>query len=64
MQDNGILKASRFFPSAENPDQTVREIKKWLEQKGVSSFDPVALFAEQLDKVRGPLVDAVSSIGV
>lgn len=51
LQDNGILKARKFFPHSETPDQDVKSIKKWLESKGVNSFEPVALFAEQLEKV-------------
>lgn len=55
MQDSGILRASKFFPTVEDADKKVKEIKKWLETKGVNNFDPVALFAEQLDKVRPTL---------
>lgn len=30
----------------------IKEVQKWLKERGVSDFDPVSLFAEQLEKVR------------
>ncbi|KAJ3538611.1 hypothetical protein NM688_g6492 [Phlebia brevispora] len=34
----------------ENPDGKVREIKHWLQTKGVRNFEPVSLFCDQLKK--------------
>ncbi|KXN82677.1 5'-3' exoribonuclease 1, partial [Leucoagaricus sp. SymC.cos] len=32
------------------PDERVREVKGWLKAKGVSNFEPVSLFCDQLSK--------------
>lgn len=47
-----IVTSSELCPTAENPDQVVRDMHKWLKTNGVSDLDPVSLFAEQLEKVR------------
>jgi 5'-3' exoribonuclease 1 len=46
-----MAKASEVFPGAD-PDQQVREVKAWLNSKGVRNFIPVSLFCDQLTKVR------------
>lgn len=32
-------------------DAKVKEVKQWLQSKGVRSFEPVSLFCDQLKKV-------------
>ena len=32
-------------------DAKVKEVKSWLQSKGVRSFEPVSLFCDQLKKV-------------
>jgi len=41
-----------MFAHHDDPDARVLEVKKWLAAKGVANFEPVTLFAEQLEKVR------------
>ena len=45
-----MLKASEVFGGAD-PDGKVKEVKKWLQAKGVRDFEPVSLFCDQLTKV-------------
>jgi hypothetical protein len=33
-------------------DEKIREVKSWLKAKGVTNFEPVSLFCDQLSKVR------------
>lgn len=33
-------------------DQKIKDVKNWLQSKGVRSFEPVSLFCDQLKKVR------------
>lgn len=46
-----MVTSSELFPTAEDPDQLVKEMKKWLKQEGLVDLEPVSLFAEQLEKV-------------
>jgi hypothetical protein len=52
LDDNGddMARASDLYPPGE-ADAKVKEIKKWLGDKGVRDFEPVSLFCDQLDKV-------------
>lgn len=45
-----MAKASDIFPD-DKPDVKVREIKQWLNGKGVRDLEAVSLFCDQLDKV-------------
>ena len=47
-----MVKASDIFKNIENPDAKVKEIKAWLNTKGVRDFEPVSLFCDQLAKGR------------
>ena len=44
-----MVHADQLFQ--ENPDAKVKEIKHWLQTKGVRNFEPVSLFCDQLKKV-------------
>jgi len=45
-----MAQAAEMF-SADDPDARVREIKAWLNTKGVRDFEPVSLFCDHLSKV-------------
>ena len=45
-----MARAEDIFP--QHPEQKVREVKNWLNSKGVKDFEAVSLFCDQLDKVR------------
>lgn len=47
-----IVTSAELCPTAENPDQIIRDMKKWIKEEGFSDLEPVSLFAEQLEKVR------------
>jgi 5'-3' exoribonuclease 1 len=53
LDDDGdaMALASDVFSACRNPDEKVREIRAWLKQKGVTNFEPVSLFCDQLSKV-------------
>lgn len=51
-QGHGIITSHEILPGVEEPDKMIKEIQKWLKERGVSDFEPVSLFAEQLEKVR------------
>lgn len=46
-----MVKAADVFANTKNPDAKVKEIKTWLNSKGVRDFEPVSLFCDQLGKV-------------
>ena len=46
------VKATDIFRDEANADAKVKEIKAWLNSKGVRDFEPVTLFCDQLGKVR------------
>jgi 5'-3' exoribonuclease 1 len=48
--DRGVASSRQMFPNAPNPDTRVKQVREWLKDNGVLDFDPVTLFAEQLDK--------------
>ncbi|TDL19946.1 hypothetical protein BD410DRAFT_726523 [Rickenella mellea] len=43
-----MAKASEVFP--DNPDAKLKEVKAWLNSKGVRDLEAVSLFCDQLDK--------------
>ena len=43
-----MARAEDIFP--QHPEQKVREVKNWLNSKGVKDFEAVSLFCDQLDK--------------
>lgn len=45
-----MLYASSIFPG--NADAKLREVEKWLKDKGVRDFEPVGLTVSQMSKVR------------
>lgn len=47
-----MVKAHDVFGDAPNPDAKAKEVKTWLNSKGVRDFEPVSLFCDQLGKVR------------
>ena len=46
-----MVKAEELFPSSDDPDGRVRDVKAWLKLKGVRDFEAVSLFCDQLGKV-------------
>lgn len=56
---DAMLAASDVFPG-DDAESRVKEVKNWLNSKGIRDFEPVSLFCDQLKKVRTPWVhDAV-----
>ncbi|KAK7682624.1 hypothetical protein QCA50_014424 [Cerrena zonata] len=48
---DAMAKAEHIFTDPDvNPDLKIKEVKGWLSNKGVRSFDPVTLFCDQLKK--------------
>ncbi|KAI9000441.1 hypothetical protein BD414DRAFT_798 [Trametes punicea] len=47
---DAMVKASDVFRDAPNPDAKAKEVKTWLNTKGVRDFEPVSLFCDQLGK--------------
>lgn len=45
-----MLRASDVFRQS-NPDAKIKEVRSWLNSKGVKDFEPVPLAADQLKKV-------------
>lgn len=45
-----MVRASDVFD--DDADAKVQEVKAWLKARGVRDFEPVSLFADQLNKVR------------
>jgi hypothetical protein len=45
-----MARASDLFPPGE-ADAKIKEIRSWLNTKGVRDFEAVSLFCDQLDKV-------------
>ena len=48
---DAMLTATDVFPGDE-ADSRVKEVKHWLNSKGVRDFEPVSLFCDQLKKAR------------
>lgn len=48
-----MAKASEVFP--DNSDAKLKEVKAWLNSKGVRDLEAVSLFCDQLDKVGHPV---------
>lgn len=57
----GLLKSKEIYPNETKPDQKIREIRGWLKARGVLDFEPVTLFAEQLEKVCRPIKSELSN---
>ncbi|KAJ3572931.1 hypothetical protein NP233_g2767 [Leucocoprinus birnbaumii] len=57
---DAMAKASDVFRD-HNSGERVREVRSWLKAKGVSSFEPVSLFCDQLSKV-GSLLVVMSAV--
>lgn len=45
-----IVTSAELCPTAENPDDVIKAMHKWLKTNGVSDLEPVSLFAEQLEQ--------------
>lgn len=45
-----MLLAASVFPG--NADAQIKEVEKWLKDKGVRDFEPVALAVSQMSKVK------------
>jgi hypothetical protein len=45
-----MVTASQAFPGPDS-DQRVKEVRSWLNSKGVRDFEPVSLSSDQLGKV-------------
>ena len=45
-----MVKGTDVFPGVPNPEAKVKEVKSWLNSKGVRDFEPVSLFCDQLGK--------------
>jgi hypothetical protein len=45
-----MARADDLYDTAD-ADTRVKEIRSWLNTKGVRDFEPVSLFSDQLDKV-------------
>lgn len=46
-----IVTSAELCPSAENPDEVIRAMHKWIKDNGILDLDPVSLNSEALDKV-------------
>jgi len=55
-----MLRASDVFRHG-NPDAKIKEVKSWLNSKGVKDFEPVPLSADQLKKVRYCVLHSIST---
>ncbi|KAI0833606.1 exonuclease II [Trametes gibbosa] len=47
---DAMAKTSDVFSDAPNPDAKAKEVRTWLNSKGVRDFEPVSLFCDQLGK--------------
>ncbi|KAM5537240.1 hypothetical protein V8D89_009173 [Ganoderma adspersum] len=47
---DAMVKGTDVFPGVQNPEAKVKEVKSWLNSKGVRDFEPVSLFCDQLGK--------------
>jgi 5'-3' exoribonuclease 1 len=57
----GIVTAAELCPTAENPDQVIRDMNKWLKTNGVADLEPVSLFAEQLEREAVQMIEQLSN---
>lgn len=48
-----IAMSADICPSAENPDEVIREMRQWIKENGILDLEPVSLNSESLDKVSG-----------
>lgn len=46
-----MAKSENMFPDSDDPDASVKEVRSWLQSKGIRDFEPVSLFCDQLKKV-------------
>ncbi|OSC96896.1 hypothetical protein PYCCODRAFT_1378244 [Trametes coccinea BRFM310] len=57
---DAMVKASDVFSDAPNPDAKAKEVKTWLNTKGVRDFEPVSLFCDQLGKATVKEIEALA----
>ncbi|KAI0787542.1 exonuclease II [Fomes fomentarius] len=57
---DAMVKAADVFANTKNPDAKVKEIKTWLNSKGVRDFEPVSLFCDQLGKETVKEIEALA----
>ena len=55
-----MVKASDVFPNEQDPEAKVKEVKTWLNSKGVKDFEPVSLFCDQLGKETVKEIEALA----
>ena len=58
-----MVKGTDVFPGVQNPEAKVKEVKSWLNSKGVRDFEPVSLFCDQLGKVTVKEIEAILKDG-
>ncbi|KAI0707261.1 exonuclease II [Earliella scabrosa] len=57
---DAMVKATDIFRDEANADAKVKEIKAWLNSKGVRDFEPVTLFCDQLGKPTVKEIEALA----
>ncbi|KAI0719397.1 exonuclease II [Cerioporus squamosus] len=57
---DAMLRATDVFAEESNPDAKVKEVKTWLNSKGVRDFEPVSLFCDQLAKDTVKQIEALA----
>ncbi|TBU45695.1 hypothetical protein BD309DRAFT_859613 [Dichomitus squalens] len=57
---DAMVKASDVFPNAQDAEAKVKEVKTWLNSKGVKDFEPVSLFCDQLGKETVKEIEALA----
>ncbi|RDX57163.1 hypothetical protein OH76DRAFT_1334582 [Lentinus brumalis] len=57
---DAMLRATDVFPEESHPDAKVKEVKSWLNSKGVRDFEPVSLFCDQLAKDTVKQIEALA----
>lgn len=55
-----MVKGTDVFPGVQNPEAKVKEVKSWLNSKGVRDFEPVSLFCDQLGKETVKEIEALA----
>jgi 5'-3' exoribonuclease 1 len=45
-----MVTSAELCPTAEDPDQVIKAMKKWLKEEGLNDLEPVSLFSESLEK--------------
>ncbi|KAI0663830.1 exonuclease II [Cubamyces menziesii] len=57
---DAMVKANDVFYDASSPDAKAKEVKTWLNTKGVRDFEPVSLFCDQLGKATVKEIEALA----